>query len=325
MSAWKQVAQRAVQWSGGIRLARHMSRQGLRILTYHRFGDPGGAWEKALQQQCVHFRRYYHPVSLTEAAAMLRSARPLPPRSLVITIDDGYRDCLPACRLFRSFGIPVTVYVATDFLDGLTWLWTDVARWAFQQTSVAEWEYRGPSGPVRFSLVSPALRRLAQFQIIETLKLASNAERLQWIRELPRQLGVSLPPQPPPDLAPLSWEEVGSLAGQGVEFGAHTRSHPILSRLAGETELRHEVDGSRARIEQEIGRPVLHFCYPNGRPQDLSPLAVEVVRRAGFQTAVTTAPGLNYRGADSLLLKRLGVEPDLSPFDFQTVLTGLRR
>ena len=30
---------------------------------------------------------------------------------------------------------------------------------------------------------------------------------------------------------PMTWDDARSLAKEGVRFGAHTRSHPILTRL----------------------------------------------------------------------------------------------
>jgi hypothetical protein len=48
---------------------------------------------------------------------------------------------------------------------------------------------------------------------------------------------------------------------------------PDLSALADPEELREEIAGSKARIESELDRPVLHFCYPNGKMRDIGPAA----------------------------------------------------
>jgi hypothetical protein len=68
---------------------------------------------------------------------------------------------------------------------------------------------------------------------------------------------------------------------------------------------------------------VIHFCYPNGRPEDISEEAVACVRQAGFETAVTTETGLNYPGADLHRLKRIPADPEYPDFYFEEVVAGV--
>jgi Polysaccharide deacetylase len=104
---------------------------GLRILMYHRFPDRSG-----LEWQCRHLREHYHVISLSEAVCALTSRQPLPPHAVAITIDDGHRDFHQiAWPVFTAYGIPVTVYLVTGFLDGELWLWTDQVRYAFSKTA----------------------------------------------------------------------------------------------------------------------------------------------------------------------------------------------
>jgi peptidoglycan/xylan/chitin deacetylase (PgdA/CDA1 family) len=107
-------------------------------------------------------------------------------------------------------------------------------------------------------------------------------------------------------------------------FGAHTSTHPVLSRISGEHELYHEIAGSKLRIEEMLNRPVNHFCYPNGGRDDITPHCVEVVQDAGFRTAVTTLTGLNYAADNRLLLRRIGVEPGFEMLYFQQCAAAFR-
>jgi peptidoglycan/xylan/chitin deacetylase (PgdA/CDA1 family) len=70
-----------------------------------------------------------------------------------------------------------------------------------------------------------------------------------------------------PELPLLSWASLGRLAGQGVEIGAHTRTHANVSRLTG-SQLRDEVVGSADRIQREIGEAPSSFAYPYGAIND---------------------------------------------------------
>jgi peptidoglycan/xylan/chitin deacetylase (PgdA/CDA1 family) len=114
------------------------------------------------------------------------------------------------------------------------------------------------------------------------------------------------------------------MAAAGIEFGAHTRTHPILSRVTSAEELADEIAGSKRQIELQLGRPVDHFCYPNGSNEDFGADAVAAVRAAGFRTAVTTEKGINYPGAAGFRLVRIGVEPGLDQDYFERCAAGFR-
>jgi peptidoglycan/xylan/chitin deacetylase (PgdA/CDA1 family) len=121
---------------------------------------------------------------------------------------------------------------------------------------------------------------------------------------------------------PLTWDEVRQLQRAGVEFGAHTKTHPILSTLEDDESVREEIRGSKERIEAELNTPVIHFCYPNGRLRDTDRRVDEAVRACGFRTAVTMIGGVNF-AADPFLLRRFGVDPSLPSFYFAELLSGL--
>lgn len=69
----------------------------------------------------------YTVVSLYAVIDALQRGAPLPPKPVVITFDDGYRDNYEnAFPLLRERGMPATIFVVTDFIDEqrpeyLTW------------------------------------------------------------------------------------------------------------------------------------------------------------------------------------------------------------
>jgi peptidoglycan/xylan/chitin deacetylase (PgdA/CDA1 family) len=90
------------------------------------------------------------------------------------------------------------------------------------------------------------------------------------------------------------------MARAGMELGAHTLGHTVLTLESEETVLR-EVRASKEKIESELGRRVHDFAYCNGWYSD------EVIRaliREGFRSAVTTEDYLNRVGGDPFTIKR---------------------
>jgi peptidoglycan/xylan/chitin deacetylase (PgdA/CDA1 family) len=86
----------------------------------------------------------------------------------------------------------------------------------------------------------------------------------------------------------------------GQEIGAHTRTHPRLTRVSLKA-AREEIVGSRKSLEDRFGLPIEHFCYPFG---DWNEAVRDVVIEAGYKTAFTTLTAIN-KERDSLFeLKR---------------------
>jgi peptidoglycan/xylan/chitin deacetylase (PgdA/CDA1 family) len=300
----KSTARLVFHASGALHAARWLKRRQLRILMYHRFRD-----RDAIARQCTHIRAHYTPVSLSQAADWLQSGA-WPDNALAITVDDGYRDFYQiAYPIFREYGMRATVYLVSDFVDRRQWLWVDRVRWSYLNSATA--------------LGSREERLKTAYTAIEAAKLMANSERLAWLDSLPAALGVQPPEQPPPDYEPMTWDEVRDAAMHGIDFGAHTVTHPILSRLGAPAELRAEIEGSKRRLESELGRPVEHFCYPNGASHDFTAEAVDIVRAAGFRTATTTGPGTVSRGDDPYRLRRIGVAPDYEERYFAECATAL--
>lgn len=109
------------------------------------------------------------------------------------------------------------------------------------------------------------------------------------------------------------------MADAGMAIESHTRSHPRLARIDAD-QMKDEVLGSKARLEDALGLPVNSFCYPYG---NFSPAVVEAVRAAGYSLATSTIRGNKNTGADRFTLKRVMVMPGRSDTRFRYQLSPL--
>ena len=319
-SLLKNIARTAFDHGGGLRYARWVNRKALRILMYHRFHD-----RPALARQLRHIRESYSPVSMSQVASMLADGATLPDQAIAVTVDDGYRDFYQvAYPVFREYGIPVTVYLVSQFVDRKLYLWLDQLRYAFLHSNEASYRLEIGGESRTLPLTTREAREAAAQDAGEMAKKLSNGERLRFMKELPEQLRIAIPAEAPAEYEAMRWEEVREMAAQGIEFGAHTRTHPILSRLGTRPELDEEIAGSKREIEEQLGRAVDHFCYPNGSSADFGAQAVASVRQAGYRTAVTTEKGVNLASTDPFRLLRIGVQPDLDDAYFQRCAAAFR-
>jgi peptidoglycan/xylan/chitin deacetylase (PgdA/CDA1 family) len=114
----------------------------------------------------------------------------------------------------------------------------------------------------------------------------------------------------------LTRAQVLDLLQAGIEIGAHTRTHTDL-RACSDIQLDNEIAGSRADLEDLLGREVTTFAYPAGLHDDR---VVGAVARAGFRTAITTRRGWLRAGSDPLRIRRSIVEG----FSVETFLAAAR-
>ena len=122
----------------------------------------------------------------------------------------------------------------------------------------------------------------------------------------------------------MSWDEARTLADQGVAIGSHTIRHLCLASLS-DAELREEVEGSKRRIEQEIGRPCVALAYPDGTRRSFGERDKRVLRESGFAGAFSQIPGHNTPGADRFALRRFNVPGGKADFlTFVATVTGIR-
>lgn len=318
---WKQTIRFVLHDLGASTLLRTWQRTGIRILCYHRFPEKD---VEGFEQQCQYIRQHYRPIPLSAAGPESDDATPA---RLAVTIDDGYLDFyLNAYPILRKYHIPATVFLVTDFIDRKSWLWWDVIAYAFRHTARQTAEVAFSTGEaLRVSLGSEEERGKAIQATGLKLVEVPDRERLEVLSRLPASLGVDLPPLPTQKYAPLSWDAIREMAENGITFGAHTKTHPILSRIGDCGVVRDEIEESKIRIEKEIGRRVVEFCYPNGGRGDYTAEIVQIVRECGFERAVTMELGLNFGQVDPLRLQRIGVAPDYTESHFKEKVDSLWR
>jgi peptidoglycan/xylan/chitin deacetylase (PgdA/CDA1 family) len=117
----------------------------------------------------------------------------------------------------------------------------------------------------------------------------------------------------------LSWSEVVDLdRGSALSFEAHTITHPNLRALDGGA-ARTEIAGSKAALEDRLGRAVRGFCYPAGI---FGPRERALVAAAGFTAATSCEPGANSPASDLLALRRIPVDARDRLADFRAKVQG---
>jgi peptidoglycan/xylan/chitin deacetylase (PgdA/CDA1 family) len=211
-------------------------------------------------------------------------------RFACFTLDDGYRDNRDfALPVMREFEAPLTVYVASDFAQGVGRLWWIALEMVIARASSIEVGIGDVA--TRLDTSTPAAKQAAFDRLHD------------WLRGLPgepdirREIGALCARHGVDEAATcrelcMSWDELKPFADDPlVTIGAHTITHCNLARQT-EAIASHEMAISRARIEGALQRPVVHLAYPYGDKVAAGAREFALAQAAGFRTAVTTRPGM---------------------------------
>jgi len=109
----------------------------------------------------------------------------------------------------------------------------------------------------------------------------------------------------------LSAEQIRFWSGRGIEFGAHSRTHPDLTKLSV-AECEGEIVGSKSDLAAVLGRPIVSFAYPFGENHEASRKIV----RQEFGLGFGTEEGMNNLRSDRHLLRRIYIGPNDSLLEF---------
>lgn len=268
------------------------AKDSLLVLTYHRVGDDeSDSWNPAVfsatadefDAQVSYVKRKHALVTLEEALAFVDGTdRNKSSRCRVLfTFDDGYLDNYEiAFPILKSHGAQGVFFLCSNMVgSGYVPWWDHIA-------------YLIKSGiRKKFSLVFPesldvdieknGLRESLR-SILDLYKTAENLDLDRFIRELKDAVGGK--DLPADTRRFLTWDEAREMLEGGMAIGAHTHTHPMLSKLS-EDEQRREIAQSRAIIGEKLGIRVDAFAYPFGSRKAFTRTTEKIAEETGFRSA----------------------------------------
>ncbi len=270
----------------------------LTVLNYHRIADisdPGfdtfkpnvSATPETFALQMDYLKSNYNVITCRELSAWVKDGVDLPPHPAVVTFDDGYRDNLSnAYPILRDRGLTAMIFLSSGYMGGSAPFYWDLAAYAFYHSRKNSIQM--PYGEWVTWFDDTSLDMVVN-KWVGAVKYCKESERQRHMERLLAELDVAVPHDAFDGLY-LDWDQVRELKEGGIEFGAHTVSHPILASLPLDL-VEKELVESKSRIQSEIESPVDCFAYPNGGHADFSPEIVNLTKKAGYQLAFTLLPG----------------------------------
>ncbi len=303
-----------------------LNRARLTVLAYHRvlnIDEPSYPFDEntvsasldEFDWQMRYIKTHYDVLSFAELLTALADRHP-PPRPLIVTFDDGYRDNYThAYPILRLHDLPATVFLASGYIGKNEPFWFEKVAYWMKSGSLQRFRF-GMGPTVELPLGTQRLQSLRT--VMNTLYLANEREHARLMGQLEEQFPVS--PRDRHLVATLSWDDVREMHQAKIEFGAHSVSHLNLARLS-KARLRRELEDSKSTIEREIGSRVLALAYPIGRSFAYNERVKAVARQTQYSFAVTYDSGVNrLRALDRYGIRRVRIERCVSSHMFRAMV-----
>lgn len=258
---------------------------------------------------------------LDQALQKLRDGS-LPPRALVITVDDGFKSTLSvASPLLSQFGMPATVYVTTYYMDNQVPVFRLGVQYVFWKAEKLDRDFsllEGTFGEIAGTAPAGDGPGAMWKLIAHGDSLETEQDRQELLKLLARVLNVDVAPLYEKHLLSiLSPEELRALTRHGIDIQLHTHRHrfPASDRDVA----RREITENRDRLAAAVGATPSHFCYPSGI---FSSAQWPWLAELGIASATTCLPGLNRPDTPPYGLRRFLDSESISFIEFKAELAG---
>jgi len=286
------------------RLSRNSFRRvlpGIYVFLYHEIANQlsdnfmdikVGTDTNIFETHLDYYKDKFCMISLQDAVTLLASGEPISERYGVITFDDAYRNVIyNAVPLLNEKKIPATIFVCHNPAAGEKGIWRQ-----------------------RLALLLDPKRKeiLDYFNKMLKLNCASVDDLFDWCKENYSKKLEQLIDGIWNDLNMdgedlrlyATYDELRSLDDTRYEFGSHTISHPVLSRISL-SEAREEIVTGHHLVERGLQKKVRFFAYPFGCPRHWNSECEDYIRELSDVCAVGAAGGVN-RLFSPLHVRRIG-------------------
>jgi peptidoglycan/xylan/chitin deacetylase (PgdA/CDA1 family) len=295
--SYRQKISRALARSGMLNALEQLpAGPGLIVFNHHRIGNRAecaydrGLFSASAEQfdyQLSYIKRHFPVLLPHELAEFMSQKKQLTRLHAMITFDDGYLDNYTlAFQLLKRHNMAGVFFLVSTFVGTAFVPWWDEIAYLVRHSPASSLPMMSRRG---ISIDLNLDREDAVDKVLQAYKSEENADPTSFLRELREEAQVTLPDE---GRRFLNWEEAREMRDAGMEIGAHTHTHPFLSRLSFASQ-QAELRESKAILDRNMGQPVTSLAYPNGTTKDFTTDTQQIAREAGYTTAFSYYGGIN--------------------------------
>ena len=298
----------------------------LTILLYHGVTDIQSKGIENIQgkhipvsdftDQMKYLQKHCHVLSIDEFLEIQRSGDPLPPKSTIVSFDDGFRNNYNiAAPILEEYNIPAIFYISSGVVNTDIMFWVDTLEDTInlsKKNSIRvmldqEREFNIRNDEEKFGALS---------KIKGYCKITTAMEKDRIIQETQDVAGVIATVEHSENYQKISWNELKEMNENSLfTIGGHSLYHNILSSLE-EDLLKKEIRASLDLLEVNLKGPITHYSYPEGQGHHYNQAVIDLLKESGIVCSPSAISGLNTITENPFHLKRIMVGFCGIPFPF---------
>jgi len=303
---------------------------GYKIIDPHLDGNLVSA--DSFRHQLRFLKDQYNLISPEEFLLWCAAAHELPPRSVLLTCDDGLRNAFfEMLPILQEFETECLFFVTGASLSHVpTMLWHDELYLMFL------------AAPESFRLelleiglqakASRQEKRSLWWELVKKLSQYDPNRRRALLETISMQLGLAEQwkaayfedPTLSRRFFVLNQPELQQLAHAGMCIGAHSVSHPMLSQLTPDVAW-SEISESKHNLERALGQEIWALAYPFGDASSVTARELQMAKRAGFKGAFLNMGGGLGTQTPRFALPRVHITADMTLAEFEAHVSGFHR
>jgi peptidoglycan/xylan/chitin deacetylase (PgdA/CDA1 family) len=238
-----------------------------------------------LRNFLLNRKKIYDFISLDRLHDLSINGNKIKKPFIVMTFDDGYLDNYEyALPIFDELHIPFTVYVTNSFPDKTAILW-----WYILEDILKKNDSVILSIGKTFKCQTKEEKENVFLQLRDIILKFNPENSKEQFAELFYNYKFEYTSYN--NKLCLSWDNIKEMANNDYcLIGAHTMNHKTLNLLS-EKELEYEILAGKKKLEDEIKKPVKHFAYPFGTPNEIGIRETGCVMGYGFDTVCNAVGG----------------------------------
>lgn len=260
------------------------------ILLYHAIvsdSAPAERWcigqslpQSSFEQHIRWLSKWGSILPIPEYLEVIQSPNGWQRRIFALTFDDGLGcTCEWACPVLQALEIPATFFISTCHLQTGRLLWFSYLNALCFESIYHVLRCDGYSLPLGTLDERKQARRVLGQLARDSGKPGTFCRQLANFHPLPSEIAKQY--------TGLSYRELAAMSNDPLfEIGAHTVTHPFLSRAPRPVQS-EEIFESKRLLAELTGRPVRYFAYPGG---DYNQETIALVKEAGYEAAFATIP-----------------------------------
>lgn len=312
---------------GFFTLSARVYHSSLQILCYHGLSfedehifNPGTFMTKDTFAKRLAYLRDndFKVLELGNAIERLRT-NTLKPKSVVITIDDGFYSFYKlGVPLLKKYGYASTLYVTSYYVRHPNPVFRLAMEYIFWKSGQQETSFFEMLTDLKSSF--QLKEAIGQGSLLKLIEYAENnlneIERNNLLEEIAKFVDVDYKRIRDQRLFSLvTTKEIKSMQSDGVDIQLHTHRH----RLPRDPlEIENEIVKNREVLAPVLLAPLEHLCYPSGIWSDRH---WPTLTKCKIETATTCDPGLNKSNSQPLALTRYLDRENFTDIEFDAELS----